>query len=211
MALIYAGIRCELREVALADKPAAMLEISPKGTVPVLQLADGEVLEESLEIMLWALKQADQQHWLMPPQTNDMLHLIERNDGDFKHHLDRYKYPNRHEETGNSNVYARQHRDAACEFIVQLETQLTATTFLFGNKPALADVAIFPFTRQFAANNPKWFSQAPYPRVQRWLQNWLDSDLFKLAMHKQVPWQAGDTPLMLDQRQSFAAPAPGGE
>ncbi len=211
MALIYAGIRCELREVALADKPAPMLEISPKGTVPVLQLADGKVLEESLDIMLWALKQVDQQHWLMPPQTNDMLHLIERNDGDFKHHLDRYKYPNRHEKTRNSNVYARQHRDAACEFIVQLETQLTATTFLFGNKPALADVAIFPFIRQFAANNPKWFSQTPYPRVQRWLQNWLDSDLFKLAMHKQVPWQAEDTPLMLDQRQSFAAPVPAGE
>jgi len=199
MALMYASIECELREVVLADKPAAMLEASPKGTVPVLQLADGKVFEESLDIMLWALKQTGRQDWMIPSQADAILHLIKHNDTQFKHQLDRYKYPNRYTEIENPAAYARQHRDMACECIVALETRLAKTNFLFGNSISLADVAIFPFIRQFAATDSAWFSQAPYPCVQHWLQHWLDSALFKRAMHKHKPWRTEDGPLLLGQ------------
>ncbi len=197
MGLLYAGIRCELREVLLADKPTAMLAVSPKATVPVLQLPNAQVLEESLDIMLWALNQADAQHWLTP-QTGtmrDMLQLVEFNDTDFKHHLDRYKYPDRYR---SENTDAQQQRACASEFIATLEVRLANSLYLFGDRPALADVAIFPFIRQFAATDRQWFMQAPYPHVQRWLQSWLDSHLFQRIMRKYPPWQSGDTAVYLD-------------
>jgi len=204
MALLYAGIRCELREVLLADKPAAMLAISPKATVPVLQLLDTDklnssVLEESLDIMLWALDKSDSQHWLTP-QTgtmHEMLQLVEYNDNDFKHHLDRYKYPDRYNRD-NVDFDVHNHRARAGEFVAALEVRLADGLFLFGDHPAFADVAIFPFIRQFAATDNQWFAQAPYPHIQRWLQSWLDSRLFQRIMRKYPPWQSGDEAVYLD-------------
>ncbi|MDQ6987211.1 MAG: glutathione S-transferase [Mariprofundaceae bacterium] len=204
MALFYAGIRCELREVVLADKPSAMLALSPKGTVPVLQLADTyagneQVLEESLDIMFWALDKGDTQHWLTPQAGTmyGMMQLIEYNDSDFKHHLDRYKYPDRFSraEAGSD---ANCHRAHASEFIAALEARLADGLFLFGKRAAFADVAIFPFIRQFVATDHQWFAQAPYPHVRRWLQHWLDSSLFQRVMRKYPPWQSGDAAIYLD-------------
>jgi len=199
MSLIYAGIECELREVSLSDKPIAMLEISPKGSVPVLQMTDGNVLEESLDIMLWALLQSDAQSWLKPSQgsTDDMQSLIERNDGEFKYHLDRYKYPSRYDDAVDPQGFSLMHREKACDFLNALEERLEKNNFLFGNSVALADVAIFPFVRQFAATDKGWFVHTGYPHLKRWLQHWLDCDLFQQAMSKQLPWQPGDTPVML--------------
>lgn len=196
MALIVAGMQCELREILLSDKPQAMLDISPKGTVPVLLFPDGSVMEESLDIMLWALTQTDVTAWLSPGAgtLDDMLALIGRNDDDFKPHLDRYKYPNRYEAEQTDPL---QHRTAACAFLGELDALLDAGDFLFGPHPSLADIAIFPFVRQFAATDPDWFSKLELPRLQAWLTGWKNSDLFADAMHRHHPWNNGDTPVWL--------------
>ncbi|MDX8391520.1 MAG: glutathione S-transferase [Mariprofundaceae bacterium] len=193
MALLYAGIRCQLREVELRDKPAAMLSISAKGTVPVLQLADGQVLAESLDIMLWALNRDDVRHPLIPQagDMRDILRLIDVNDRDFKYHLDRYKYPDRYKsDEHDCNPY--QHRAQAGEFIAALEVRLADALFLFADTATLADIAIFPFVRQFAATDRLWFEQAPYPHVRNWLQHWLDEALFQRAMVKHPAWKTND-------------------
>jgi len=196
MALILADVQCELREVLLSNKPQAMLDISPKGTVPVLQFADGSVLEESLDIMLWALNQSDVDTWLKPAHAHldDMLELIGRNDSEFKMHLDRYKYPNRYTD---EQVDPLLHRTAACAFLNQLESLLTPNDFLFGPRPALADIAIFPFVRQFAGTDREWFRNLDLPRLRGWLTNWLNSKLFAAAMHKNPVWQAEEAPVYL--------------
>jgi len=201
MALIHAGVECELREVLLSDKPAAMLAISPKGTVPVLQRVDGTVLEESLDIMLWALEKSEQS-WLQPSNTDldDMLALIASNDGDFKYHLDRYKYPNRYADATSLHNFALQHREKACEFLNKLEERLTQNHFLCGHTATLADVAIFPFVRQFAATDRAWFSRTNHKHLRHWLQNWLASDLFRQAMLKHATWQPGSTPVTLGRQ-----------
>jgi len=197
MALIVGNVQCELREVDLGNKPAEMLEVSPKGTVPVLLFTDGTVLEESLDIMLWALTQSGVSAWLKPQagDLDDMLELIEHNDGEFKQHLDRYKYPDRYAHEKQPNVLY--HRAQACAFLSQLETLLNDNGFLFGSHASLADLAIFPFVRQFAATDPGWFASLEYRRLQAWLTGWLQSDLFAAAMHKHPVWQAGDAPRYL--------------
>jgi len=199
MALLSAGIRVELREILLSNKPACMLEASAKGTVPVLQLPDGEVLQESLDIMLWALHQSDPRSWL--PRTTEaeagMLQLIQRNDTDFKFHLDRYKYPDRFR--GEEPAFRPLHHGAcANEFIATLEGMLQATAFLYGDAATLADVAIFPFVRQFAAIEPGRFDKAPFPQVRRWLLGWAKERVFQQAMTKYPVWQAGDPRVYLD-------------
>jgi len=197
MALIVAEVQCELREVDLKDKPAEMLDVSPKGTVPVLLFADGSVLEESLDIMLWAFSQTDVQAWLHPGagHLDDMLDLIERNDGEFKHHLDRYKSPDRY--THEENPDPLHHRAEACAFLTQLELLLNDNDFLFGPHASLADIAIFPFIRQFAAADPDWFASLDSPRLHAWLTGWQDSDLFTAAMHKHAVWQPSNTAVFL--------------
>jgi len=196
MALITAGIQCELREVLLSDKPQAMLDISPKGTVPVLLFADDSVLDESLDIMLWALSQMGASAWLKPEagELDGMLELIGRNDADFKRHLDRYKYPERYPE---EKAKPLRHRAAACVFLDELEDLLEDNAFLFGPAPSLADIAIFPFVRQFAATDPDWFATLDSPHLQAWLTGWLDTDLFAYAMHRHPVWKAGDNPTPL--------------
>jgi glutathione S-transferase len=190
MALLASGTACELREIALRVKPPEMLAASPKGTVPVLLLPDGTVLEESLDIMLWALQRNGPQHWLTPEygSLDEMLQLIAQCDGDFKLHLDRYKYPNRFD-----NVDALQHRAAGADFLLTLESDLAQHPYLFGSRPALADIAIFPFVRQFAQTDQAWFDAQPWPHLTRWLSALLDSTFFFSVMHKFDPWESGST------------------
>jgi glutathione S-transferase len=190
MALFYSGISVELREVVLRDMPAALLDCSPKGTVPVLVLEDGTVIEESRDIMHWALAARDPDHWLPPDaaaQRVDIDGLVDSNDRSFKQQLDRYKYADRYPEQPPG-----EYRHAGEEFLQQLEQRLKTTTWLCGDCMTLADVAIFPFVRQFAFVDKPWFDAAPYPRLQQWLNGLLKSPLFLGVMNKYPPWQDGD-------------------
>lgn len=187
MALWVAGVTAELREVKLAAKPPALIAASPKGTVPVLVLEDGEVIDESLDIMRWALTQNDPEGWL----AGDDAGLIAVNDGPFKHHLDRAKYPGRYDEDG-----ATDHRAAALALLAPLEARLADMPFLTGEARALVDIALLPFIRQFAAIDPEWFAAQGLPRLQGWLDGLLASDLFAAVMPKFPPWAEGDAPVL---------------
>jgi UPF0176 protein len=196
LALAVSGQVCELREVVLRDKPQAMLDASPKGTVPVLIDVEGQVLDESLDIMLWALKRNDPEGWLVPEQgTADlMLGLIAQFDEGFKYHLDRYKYPERYPGTE-----AQVHRVEGARYLEQLNNQLRATPYLFGQHVALADMAIAPFVRQFAITDSDWFSTQPWPYLQTWLETWLNSDLYTRIMQKYPQWIAGNAGVMFPE------------
>lgn len=178
MALWAAQIQVEVREISLREKPAHLLQISPKGTVPVLQLPDGTVLEQSLDIMQWALMQNDPQGWLNADR-DAVQHLIAINDGDFKKALDRYKYPERYPE--HSPAFYREQGE---QFLQVLETALQQHRFLVSDTASMADVAIFPFIRQFAAVDAEWFAASAYPGLRIWLESWLDSPLFAEIMQK---------------------------
>jgi len=196
LALHGAGIQYELREVLIRDKPREMLELSPKGTVPVLSLPDGHVIDESLDIISWALAESDDpQRWLSPldGSVDDMLALIQLNDGKFKCHLDHYKYPERFEPYTPACEHFRQ----AYDFLHMLEQRLKCTRFLFGSKPALADAALFPFIRQFAAVDQQAFEQLPLFHLQRWLARWLSDPLFRAIMIKYKPWQQEEAPVVI--------------
>lgn len=182
LAIAVSGVAVELREVKLSAKPPAMLEASPKGTVPVLVLPDGAVIDQSLEVMRWALAQNDLENWL----EHDDPALIERNDGPFKHDLDRYKYPERH----GSDALA--HRESGLAFLADLDLRLATQAQLCGEVRGLADLAVMPFVRQFAAVDPAWFDGLPLPHVQRWLAGHLGSELFGSVMGKFAPWREGD-------------------
>jgi glutathione S-transferase len=178
MALQQAAIAVEIREISLSVKPQHMLEVSPKATVPVLVLADGKVIDESLQIMQWALVQSDKDSWLTL-DLNLALQLIDDNDTQFKRALDAYKYPERHPEKTQ-----QAHRSAGELFLQQLEQRLEQHEYLLKDSVSIADVAIFPFVRQFAAVDSVWFGQAPYPKLQLWLNHWLSSALFISVMQK---------------------------
>ena len=192
MALYMSGQCCELREVVLRNKPAEMIELSPKATVPVLQLKTGDVLDQSLDIMLWTLAENDPEGWLVPERgtLNDMLALIAETDGPFKDHLDRYKYAPRYE-----NADPESHRAEAEKFLRVLNGRMENCKYLFGNRPSLADYAIAPFIRQFANTDRTWFDATPYPHLQSWLEAFLNAEIFKQVMNKYPAWQTGDTPL----------------
>ena len=189
LALLASGTPCELREVVLRDKPVALREASPKATVPVLVDVDGAVIDESLSIMRWALARHDPQRWLAPSAgtLDDMLALVAQCDGDFKPHLDRYKYPNRYD-----GADALQHRTEAGAFLDALEMRLRVSRHLFGDAPALADMAIAPFVRQFAQVDPAWFAAAPWPLLQAWLSALTGSPTWATIMSKYAPWRPGD-------------------
>lgn len=193
MALRTAGQACELREVVLRDKPAQMIEASPKATVPVLILPDGKVIDESFDIALWALEQNDPENWLKPEEGTlaEMVDLIERCEEDFKPHLDRYKYTNRYEDADPET-----HRREAEKFLAILESRLAGTPFLFGGRKAFADFAIAPFIRQFANTDKDWFDASPYPKLKIWLENFLSSETFTSVMTKYPKWQPGEAPVM---------------
>jgi len=185
MALSYAGIQVEIREIALREKPAHMLAVSPKGTVPVLVLASNEVLEQSLDIMDWALQQSDVDEWIIQDQAGQKLtaDLIATNDGAFKQSLDKYKYAIRFPENP-PEIYRAQGE----EFLQRLEILLQQNTYLCRNTISKADVAIFPFVRQFSMVDENWFESADYPSLKAWLNGLLNSQLFLGVMQKYPVW-----------------------
>lgn len=184
MALHYAQLKVEIREIALRDKPQAMLLVSPKGTVPVLVLPDGSVLEQSLDIMHWALKQYDPDDWALTELKEDSQALIDENDGAFKHALDRYKYPERFPE-----FTQLEYRLQGEVFLQKLERLLETNRYLLAGQVSMADIAIFPFIRQFAAVDADWFAQAPYLKLRAWLNGLVESKLFDAIMQKHTVWQ----------------------
>ncbi len=188
LALQVSGLAYEHREVVLKNKPASMLALSPKGTVPVLWLPNatgGEVIDQSLDIMLWALRQHDPQGWL-PAATNEaeVLRWIAQNDGPFKQHLDRYKYPQR---SGLTSGVAD--RDLGAQWLAQLNERLQQQAFLAGARWGLLDAALAPFVRQFAHTDPAWFADQPWPRLIGWLSDFENSPAFAQVMAKQPAWQ----------------------
>lgn len=185
MALVYAGIRVELREVKLSDMPESMLCLSPKATVPVLVFDGERVIEESLEVMLWSLAQSDSRHWL--EQEKASRQLLRRCDEDFKPLLDCYKYADRH-----PRLSQLEHRQRAEPFLRELDQLLSCHAFLTDGQCRLADVAIFPFIRQFAGVDAVWFEQSQYAALRGWLNTMLASDLFQRVMQKHPFWQPGD-------------------
>ncbi|RRJ83507.1 glutathione S-transferase [Aestuariirhabdus litorea] len=192
LALAASGQAVELREVVLRDKPEALRVISPKATVPVLQLADGRVLEESLDIMRWALGCSDPEGWLPEPmRASEVDGLIARNDREFKPWLDRYKYADRYPERSASDYRAEGER-----FLTGLEQRLSARAALAGAGWGLADAAILPFVRQFALVDRPWFDQAPYPALRHWLDQGIASRRFQSIMTKYPPWREGDAPTL---------------
>ena len=193
MALWVAGIAVELREVKLADKPDALREASHKATVPVLVTHDG-VIDESIAIMRWALSMNDPEGWL----AGDDPALIERNDGPFKHHLDRFKYPVRYpdEIDGDEAAFSLHHRAEGLAILQDLDARLADRPQLCGERLTLADIALFPFIRQFANTDRAWFDAQDLPNLHSWLESHLASDLFKAIMPKFVPWKAGDAPIV---------------
>lgn len=190
MAIAASGQRCELREVVLRDKPAELLAASPKGTVPVLVDPHGVVIDQSLDIMLWALRSNDPEGWLRPARgtLDDMLALVADCDGTFKRHLDGYKYPDRQPEALRD---AALHRAEGAVFLKALDVRLQSCRCLFGDKPALADIAIAPFVRQFAQVDATWFDAQPWPRLHEWLWARLKAPVFAQVMDKYPPWRAG--------------------
>ncbi len=187
LGILFAELQVELREIILRDKPAPMLAISPKGTVPVLQLSDGTVIAESREIMEWALAQQDPQGLLDAEVLQRASALIEQNDNEFKQWLDRYKYADRHPE-----MTQLEYRQRGEVFLQALEDLLTRHQFLLGDKASVADIGIMPFVRQFAHVDREVFYRLPYPKLQRWLDHWLQHPYFVQAMTKFQPWQEGD-------------------
>ncbi|MBL4682115.1 MAG: glutathione S-transferase [Pseudomonadales bacterium] len=192
MGLAYANVDFEHREVTLKNKPTNMISLSPKGTVPVLKLLDGTVLEESLDILIWAIGQKDVDGWMTYPakRLSEMAALIAENDFEFKIHLDHYKYADRFPEASQEEYRSR------CEpFLLSLEKRLTENPFLFSHQIAYADIAIVSFIRQFSKVDETWFSHAPYPRLKIWLNHLINSTLFLSIMKKYKAWQPGDAPI----------------
>ncbi|QWD59561.1 glutathione S-transferase [Polynucleobacter sp. MWH-UH35A] len=182
MALIYAGIDVEHREIDLRNKPRSMLMASPKGTVPVLCMGE-QVLDQSVDIMSWAIKQSDPAGW---GNVDDAVaqYWIEKNDGPFKLLLDQYKYPNRFPMLNPETVL----NEALQIMLIPMEQALQNSKYLSGDKMTWVDVAIFPFIRQFSMVDAKTFEELPIPAVKAWLTQHLDSDLFNSVMQKHPVW-----------------------
>ena len=187
LGLLFANLQVELREIILKNKPDQMLAISPKGTVPVLQLCDGTVVEESREIMVWALRQHDPQGLLDATVLHQANALIEQNDKEFKHWLDRYKYADRYLE-----MTQPEYRQRGEAFLQVLEELLAKNSYRLGDSATIADIGIVPFVRQFAHVDRDVFYGLPYPNLHLWLQHWLEHSFFLQAMTKFQPWQEGD-------------------
>ena len=201
LALYHCAIQYEHREVVLRSKPESLRIYSPKATVPVLVLPHSnisdtpEVIEESLDIMHWALSESPNEEWLAPYKQSEkevMFRWIRDCDTEFKHYLDRYKYADRYPESS-----ADSYRDKACEFIHRLDVELSHRPFLLGQKICLADMAILPFVRQFAHVDKTWFFNESFSGVQSWLKRFLESPLFLSIMNKYSAWQPDDAPLVI--------------
>ena len=194
LAIATAQVKVELREIELRNKPESLLLASPKGTVPVLQLGNSEVIDESRDIMLWALQQHDPEHWLEKHWLNQAEQLIQWNDGEFKYYLDRYKYADRYPERSELE-YPEQGKF----FLMELEQRLSQQLYLCGDHFSLADASILPFIRQFAAVDAPWFETSPYPALKQWLNQFQSSRLFERVMTKYLPWKPEDPVLFFGQ------------
>lgn len=197
LALHASGVATELREVSLRHKPASLLAASAKASVPVLVLPDGQIIDESWEIMLWALRQHDPENWLGDAEVRieTALPLVIENDSSFKQNLDCYKYPDQYPEHSpeHSSILCRSQAEL---FLQKLEIRLSQSPCLLGDTLSIADIAIFPFVRQFAGVDKRWFAQAPYPSLQNWLNVFLASTEFSAVMMKYPLWQAGEAPII---------------
>lgn len=185
LALHVSGVTYEHREIALKAKPAELLAASPKGTVPVWCLPTGEVLEQSLDIMLWALQQNDPDAWLpdSPAAWASAEADIALNDGSFKTHLDRYKYPERF-----GLAEGVQHRGQGAEVLMRWQARLQVQAYLSGPRWGLLDACVAPFVRQFARTDRGWFDAQPWPHLARWLIAFENSEAFLAVMHKHPLW-----------------------
>ena len=188
LAIAASGQIVQLREIRLRDKPAAFLATSAKGTVPVLDLRDGTVIDESRDIMMWALDANDPNGWLdiSQKQPDKVKTFLDNVDGPFKHDLDRYKYASRYEVSA-----AWQHRENGAQFLAKLNRSLGSTGALSGSGLGFMDFAILPFIRQFRIADSKWFDSQPWPYLHRWLQDFLGSAAFLQVMVKYPLWQEG--------------------
>lgn len=191
LGLVASQTRVEIREILLREKPEHMLALSPKGTVPVLWLPDGTVIDESLDVMLWALQRNDPWGWLELDEfeQEEAKALIRQLDGPFKHHLDRYKYSSRYE-----NCDPEEHQQACLRILQQWSDRLQTQDWLFGKQARYVDYAMLPFIRQCRIADPAFFDSEPtIEPLRRWLNAYLESDLFKAIMPKLEPWQPGDS------------------
>lgn len=187
MGLEASGLGYEHREIILRSKPEEMLQASPKGTVPVFITDTGAVIDESLDLLDWALQQNDPMGWL-DCDLQTAHSLISANDIAFKHHLDRYKYASRYNDEAKRGDIDMAHRLEAEIHIQILENHLSRGPFLLGKKQSIADIAIFPFIRQFSNVQPEWWATSPYPMTRTWLNRHLESDMFKTIMAKYPLW-----------------------
>ncbi len=194
LALLASGIEYEHREVVLRDKPAELLAASPKGTVPVLVLQSGQVIDQSLDIMLWALRQNDPYHWL--ENEEEALALIAQCDGDFKFHLDRYKYPNRYE-----GANAIDHRTKAAEFAAQVNHHIRQNNYTFNSCSGIYYAGYMTFLRQFANTDKAWFAAQPWPSLQTALASFEASNSFKTIMQTHAPWCAGNARVVITREK----------
>ena len=179
LALLHSNSIVELREVVLRDRPLSLLEYSPKGTVPVLVLPNGEILEESMDIMLWCIGE--------DMLIGDWQELVELNDNEFKTNLDRYKYPDRFDDVTSMEF----HRNKCLEILNSFDLRLDGG-FMMGNGLTIADLILVPFVRQFANTDRDWFEQQDIPNVKRWMNGILQSELFISSMTKYKQWHEGD-------------------
>ena len=187
MAIHISGQKCELREVLLRDKPPSMLEYSPKGTVPVLVLQDGNVIDESLDVIDWALNLNDPDDWQRSKDTKKTKELIKINDGEFKYHLDRYKYSKRYD-----NEDPEFHKKKCLKFIESVNNELNNSKYIFDDNISYADIVLLPFMRQFRIADMEWFDSLPYDNLKKWLSSFLDSSLLHSIMKKYDLWKEGD-------------------
>ena len=184
MALDYVGIEPEFREIEFRNKPPAMLEASPKGTVPVLIDLLGNVFEQSRDIMMWGLQHSDPEQWLTPATRVAIDDLIDRNDDEFKYWLERYKYADRHPEFSETH-----YRSEGEKFLLELDQRLAHNDYLISNSISMADIALFPFIRQFSMVRPDWFAKSPYGHLRAWLESIVSTERFARVMVKRPLWQ----------------------
>ena len=187
MAIHISSQKCEIREVLLRDKPPSMLEYSSKGTVPVLVLQSGEVIDESLDVIDWALNLNDPDNWQRSKNNEKTKELIKINDGEFKYHLDRYKYSKRYD-----NEDPEFHRKKCLSFIEKVNSELQNSKYIFDDAISYIDISLLPFIRQFRIADKEWFDELPYENVKSWLSNFLNSELLESIMSKHDLWKEGD-------------------
>jgi len=187
MAIHISSQKCEIREVLLRDKPPSMLEYSSKGTVPVLVLQSGEVIDESLDVIDWALNLNDPDNWQRSKDNEKTKELIKINDGEFKYHLDRYKYSKRYD-----NEDPEFHRKKCLSFIEKVNSELQNSKYIFDDAISYIDISLLPFIRQFRIADNEWFDELPYENVKSWLSNFLNSELLESIMSKHDLWKEGD-------------------